>query len=256
MNQFKLGRHPRKFDPRIPHLSSFGNRVKLLAPPPTSCDYLSAMPSDLGPMLNNALGCCTIAGMYHGRQILTFNANPPMENELDSNVQTVYSAACGYVPGDPSTDNGGNEQDVLTYWMNQGIPIIGGIDKLDGFFEVDPRNQNDVKWTITDCGFSYIGFNVPAYLMNGNIPEIWDVRDDGDQTIIGGHCVDLAAFDTNSFGVMSWGQKYRMTAAFFAKFVDEAYGPIDGAWITAKGTTPGGLTLDQLKAQMQALRVA
>jgi hypothetical protein len=45
-----------------------------------------------------------------------------------------------------------------------------------------------------------------------------------------------------------------MTPAFFEKYCDEVYGPVDVAWINAKGTTPGGLSITQLEQQMLALK--
>jgi hypothetical protein len=64
----------------------------------------------------------------------------------------------------------------------------------------------------------------------------------------------LPGYDANGVKVISWGQYYTMTWAFFAKYVDEVYAIADPDWIEAKGTTPGGLTLAELEAQMQGLR--
>ena len=71
--------------------------------------------------------------------------------------------------------------------------------------------------------------------------------------IIGGHAVILAGYDDQGARVISWGQYYTMTWEFFGKFVDEVYAIADSEWIESTGQTPGGLTLDQLEAQMQAL---
>ena len=45
-----------------------------------------------------------------------------------------------------------------------------------------------------------------------------------------------------------------MTWEFFAHFVDEVYAIADNGWLTAKRTSPGGLTLEELETQMQALK--
>jgi hypothetical protein len=220
------------------------------------------MPADLSEMLNDQLGDCTCAGLYHGRQVWSFNSNPPMDTEPDANVELVYCQACGYEPGNPSTDQGGVEQDVLGYWLNQGIPILPTVgstgttfDKLTAFYEVDPRHLNDIRWTIHDCGFAYIGIDMPARLMD-NVPDVWDVfpgNDDGGSD--GGHCVILpASLPTENFKLISWGRVYEMTPAFFSRYCDEAYGLVDNSWVNAKGTTPGGLTLGELEAQMAALK--
>ena len=83
-------------------------------------------------------------------------------------------------------------------------------------------------------------------------PAVWKV-DPAHNQIIGGHAVVLAGYDANGAKVISWGQYYTMTWEFFSTYVDESYAIADDTWVNAKGTTPGGLTLDELETQMQAL---
>jgi hypothetical protein len=66
--------------------------------------------------------------------------------------------------------------------------------------------------------------------------------------------VILAGYDAKGARVISWGQYYTMTWAFFGQFVDEVYAIADVSWIEAKGMSPGGLTLAQLETQMKALK--
>jgi hypothetical protein len=82
---------------------------------------------------------------------------------------------------------------------------------------------------------------------------VWQVAP-GTPPIVGGHAVVLAGYDAAGARVISWGEYYTMTWDFFAKYVDEVYAIADSTWFTAKQTTPGGLTLAQLKAQMQGLK--
>ena len=111
-----------------------------------------------------------------------------------------------------------------------------------------------MKRTIVDCGVAYIGFQVPQFLMPPGKPPlgVWDVQS-SDTTIVGGHAVVLAGYDAQGARVISWGQYYTMTWAFFAQYVDETYAIADQTWIEATGETPGGLSLAQLKEQMAAL---
>jgi hypothetical protein len=253
---YRLGRLHRTYNPRIPHLSAISAGQKL-APPPPSQDWTTGMPSDLGMMLNDKLGDCTCAAVYHALQVWSFNAGGSMVTQPDSDVERLYILACGYNPKVGGEGPGGNEQHVLTYLVKSGAPTgpKGQTrDKLVAFVEVDPRNTDDIKRTIVDCGVAYIGFNVPQFIVpqNGHPPQVWDVQST-DTTIVGGHAVVLAGYDAKGARVISWGQYYTMTWAFFAKYVDETYALADSTWINAKGTTPGGLTLDQLEAQMQAI---
>jgi len=258
---FKLGRTARAFDPRVPHLSAL-LAGKALTPPPPSADNTKGMPANLGMMLNDTLGDCTCAAVYHAIQVWTFNTTQgkSMDTEPNSDVEKLYQLACGYNPNTPGEGPGGNEQHVLKYLLKKGAPLGPAgktANKIAAFVEVDPRNVDDVKRTINDCGVAYIGFNVPANIMppNAEPPAVWTV-DPSNSKIIGGHAVVLAGYDANGARVISWGQYYTMTWDFFAKFVDEVYAIADQDWVEATGKTPGGISLAELEQQMQALKEA
>jgi hypothetical protein len=257
---FRLGRLRRAYDPRIPHMSAL-IAGKPLPPPPASADYTAGMPANLGMMRNDTLGDCTCAAVYHALQVWTFRANPPMVTEPDIDVVDLYEQACGYNPTQPGEGPGGNEQKVLKYLVRTGAPA--GPDgeqklKIAAFVEVDPRMIDDVKSAIADCGVAYIGFNVPQFLMpaDGPPPAVWDIAPGQDDTNIGGHAVVLAGYDANGARVISWGQYYTMTWAFFSKFVDEVYALACQEWFDATGKSPLGMTMDDLRAQMQAIKGA
>lgn len=258
-HHFKLGRLARAYDPRVPHLSAL-LAEKTLTPPPASVDYTKGMPQNLGMMLNDTLGDCTCAAVYHAIQVWSFNATGTMDSEPDSDVEKLYELACGYNPKVSGEGPGGNEQHVLRYLLTRGAPIGpsgASTNKITAFVEVDRRITDDVKRTINDCGVAYIGFNVPDYIMPAgqDPPAVWDYKpSNAHAKIVGGHAVVLAGYDANGARVISWGQYYTMTWAFFEKWVDEVYAIADQIWIDAKGTTPGGLTLAQLEEQMQALK--
>ena len=110
----KLGRLPRKFSPRIMHLSSI-LAARSIAPPPVAVDWTKGQES-WGMMGNDALGDCTCAGVYHLRQVWTANTGTE-DTQQDAEVITLYGAVGGYVEGVPSTDQGANEQDVLKYLL-------------------------------------------------------------------------------------------------------------------------------------------
>jgi hypothetical protein len=258
---YKLGRLHRTYDPRVPHMSALLAGQKL-TPPPASVYYTKGMPANLGMMLNNTLGDCTCAAVYHAFQVWSFNAGgkkaAKMVTEPDSDVEKLYILADGYNPRVPGEGPGGNEQHVLTYLYQTGAPIGPkgtARHKIAAFVEVDPRNVDDVKRTINDCGLAYIGFNVPQSVQPPGAPppSIWDYVP-SDSNIIGGHAVVLAGYDAKGARVISWGQYYTMTWKFFANFVDEVYAIADSEWVESTGKTPGGFTLEQLEAQMQALK--
>jgi hypothetical protein len=258
--QRKLGRTHRTYDPRIPHMSAL-LAGQTLPPPPPKVDWTLEMPNALGMMLNDRLGDCTCAAFYHALQVWSFNADQQkMDTEPDLDVEKLYVQACGYNPRVPGEGPGGNEQKVLKYLLNKGAPAgpTGKLrHKIAAFVEIDPRNTDDVKRAINECGVVYIGFNVPQNIVpqGSPPPAVWNV-DPSNPAIVGGHAVVLPGYDANGAKVISWGEYYTMTWDFFAKYVDEVYAIADSTWLSAKGTTPGGLTMDELEAQMQGLQEA
>jgi len=262
---FRLGRLPRTYDPRVPHLSAILGGKKPAAPPP-SVNYVKDMPQApkrFGMMLNDKLGDCTCAAFYHARQVWTFHSSGRTQTAPNADVELLYEEACGYNPKKGGEGPGGNEQHVLTYIHKKGAPIGkdgAPVDKILGFVEVDPRVIDDVKRTIYNAGVAYIGFNVPANIMpsDGVPPQVWTVAP-GRQKIVGGHAVVLAGYDAKGAILISWGQLYKMTWQFFTTYVDEVYSISDAAWSRSafakkkKLMLPGGLSEAELRDQMRFL---
>jgi hypothetical protein len=250
----KLGRTPRSFDPRVPHLSAL-LAGKTPPPPPPAIDYTTGMNGNFGVMLNDTLGDCTCAAYYHARQVWTFHSGKEV-TEPDVDVEKLYEEACGYNPHEPGEGPGGNEQTVLTYLHKTGAPIgpAGAQrDKIKAFVEIDPRNIDDVKRTIVELGLVYIGLNVPQNILppGGDPPATWTVAP-GKPPIVGGHAVVLPGYDSSGAILISWGEKYTMTWEFFATYVDEVYGITDASWVKPNSTLPG-ISDAMLAQQMQYL---
>jgi hypothetical protein len=248
----KTGRLPRTFDPNVPHLSSLALTTKPIVLPP-ALSYTQRLPAGLGMMLNDKLGDCTIAAFYHARQVWT-GAHGAMETDPDSDVEALYESACGYVPGNAATDQGGVEQHVLKYLVKAGAPTPKGRDHLLAFFEIDPRNLNDVKRAIYECGVCYIGINVPSNIMPENAPPpaVWTY--DPSAKSIGGHAIILTGWNAQGFELISWGQVYHMTEELFRAICDESYALVDKSWINSTGLTPLKMTVYQLENQMKAIK--
>jgi hypothetical protein len=250
---YKLGRLPREFCPKIMHMSSlFASRN--IPEPPEQVDWTKGI-TEWSMLKNDELGCCTVAGIYHARQVWSATVLTE-KTETDDCVLKMYSEACGYVPGNPSTDNGGIEQQVLKYCLNNGIPLSDGTrEKIIGYMEVDPRNTKDIKVTINDFGVCYIGFEMPASVWDetGMPKATWEYEP-GNSEIQGGHAVVLAGFDKDYVTVISWGQIFKMSWQFFTRFTVEAYSIISPDWIASTGKDPLGMTVDELNTLMIALK--
>jgi hypothetical protein len=211
-----------------------------------------------GMMLNDQIGDCTIAAAYHAMQLWSSYGRDHVLTESDHWVEQTYRNFTGY-DGTEATDQGAMEQDILRQWLNRGVRIQEGtetdpapnVSRIRFFGEVDPRMAWDVKRTINDCGMAYIGFRVPAWLMEGDIPSVWDRGTNNH--IVGGHAIILTGYTASSYDLVSWGRgDLQMTQRFFDTYVDEVYAVAHPWWIDATGHTPLGKSLEELEALMKA----
>lgn len=124
------------------------------------------------------------------------------------------------------------------------------VNKVLGSIEVDVRNDADLNAALYETGALYIAIAIPANIYIDPVPEVWDYNAN-DNALVGYHCVVPGEYDgTTSRDIISWGQRYTMTEAFWQHQVDQAYAVIDQGWIASTGLTPGGLTLSELDAAL------
>lgn len=241
----KLGRRAVKHDSRTLRLGAY--ITSKLPSPPASCSYAKGI-TYWGMMNNDTLGCCTIAAAAHAVQV--FSANAGTEITLsDAEVLSYYEKWDGYVVGEASTDQGGIELDVLNKWKNEefaGHPLLA-------FADAAVKNTTELKQAIWLFGGLYIGLEVPAYIMQ-NTPERWDVVSGADDSIVGGHAVFVMGYDTDGVFLISWGSVYKMTWAFWAKYVDEAHALLSKDFLGSNGLNPAGFNLDQLMTDLGCIK--
>lgn len=139
--EVKFGRLPRKPGLLHLHFSDFVQHAKM-PPIPSSFDYWAKANSALRDVYgNDSLGDCAIAMMFHAAGTFTGNATGTPYHAALSDVVRAYSAVGGYVPGDPSTDNGCVLTDALDYWKATGLPSG---EKILGYVSVNAANFPDV----------------------------------------------------------------------------------------------------------------
>lgn len=244
------GRLPRTYNPAIPHLSALAMRGPAPAAIPVKVDYTEPLPADLGMMLNDQFGDCTMAGLGHAVEVWSRFAG--------GLERVVSDAAIRRACEEFNAFNGAVEQDVLAQAVTGGFPLDAtGNERtnLTAIFELDPRNPADLRRAIYECGVVYLGLTCPAYLLDGDVPAVWDVA--GPPTN-DGHCVVAAGYDQSSglTRIVSWGARYDLTDRFIAAYVDEAYALVSPLWLEAGGSTPLGMTAAELEAQVSLLRRA
>jgi hypothetical protein len=200
-------------------------------------------------MLNDKLGDCTIAGCGHAVQVWTANTGT-MVTVPDATILSYYEKWDGYKPGDPSTDKGGIELDVLNDWKKSGFAG----NKLTAFADPKPASLIEVQQSIALFGGVYIGLSLP---ITAQTQTVWDVVPNGGANAKpgswGGHCVFVPKYDQNGLTCITWGAPQAMTLAFWNEYCDEAHTLLSQDWLAAKGS-PSGFDQAQLLADLGAIK--
>jgi hypothetical protein len=245
-SKMKLGRKAIKTDTRTLMLGKY--LTSKLPPPPPAADWTKGVTS-WGMMLNDNLGDCTIAGVGHAIQVWSAETGS-MATVPDPTIQSYYEKWDGYVAGDPSTDHGGVELDVLTDWRQQGFDG----HQLLAFADAKATNLVEIRQSIALFGGVYIGLALP---ITAQTQDVWDVTKSGGANAKpgswGGHCVFVPKYDATSFTCITWGQPKTMTLAFWKKYCDEAHTLLGQNWLNAKGS-PAGFDQAQLQADLAAIK--
>ena len=247
---FKLGKSKPRHNKKTLSLAKYmGYESASLSPAPPKT-YWEYKCKNYPMLLNDQLGCCVFAAGGHLVQEWTVHTVAEVIPS-DADILGAYEAVGGYVPGDPSTDNGAAITDFLAYWSNQGF---AGQPKLSGWAAIDQTNLVAVKQAVFLFGALDIGIQFPNSAMDQfNAGQAWDVVDD-DGGIAGGHCIPIMGYGADGFTVVTWGKTQQMTNAFFLKYCDEGYGLISPQWLSVVGTAPNGLDMAALNADLAALK--
>jgi hypothetical protein len=242
----RLGKLPPKFDPRTLRMSKYAKRKTLRATPKTQ-NRLSRVMKVRGVWdlyANDELGDCTCAGAAHMDTCHKVWGKQPGGFFTRQQVIEMYSKYCGYVPGQPSTDNGGYLLDVLNGLRKDGI--------IKAFVALDPQNDEHMRYAIHVFGGVYSGLMLPV---SAQSEKIWTKTDGpgSDPWSWGGHCVFTGAYTTKLYRCVTWGAMQSMTYDWRKRYMDEAFAVIDEDWIRANGKSVTGFDMKQLEADLATL---
>jgi hypothetical protein len=250
--RYALGRRPNTGKPRITLTAQ--SLLPVAAAPPDSVDFYSAVPPRTwGVDGNDDIGDCTCAEVDHAVKALQVAAGNPEVESTEKEVLAAYSTITGYDPDDPATDQGAVMQDVRDFWRKTGFTLGARVDKILLFAEVPVADTRLVEYALSRFGEVGIGFRFPhSALTQFHAGKPWDVVKRS--PIEGGHAVSLVGYDEDFYYVVTWGKVQKMTPAFFATYVDEAWIQLSTDFVNSvTGEDPLHETLHGLGEQFAAL---
>jgi hypothetical protein len=212
---FRLGRT--RPVARCPRFSLRNYLTREIAPPPATCSYAKPAAKALANIyMNDTLGDCVIAGIGHVVGVLTGNAGAPYIYTNEQIVQ-LYSAIGGYVPDDPATDKGCDEQTALNYWENKGAPA--GTNQIAGWLSVNAADPTEFRTALYLFENLYFGLELPDAWINPMPSEpgfVWNVAGPSDPN--NGHCVVGVGYTAEGVTIDSWGMTGLITNKAVEKY--------------------------------------
>jgi hypothetical protein len=254
---FRLGR--KRPIARCPRFSLHNYLMRGLPAPPATCDYSKPAAAALANVYgNDTLGDCVIAGIGHVVGVLTAGATGTPFVYTNDQIIQLYGAIGGYVPGQPSTDQGCDEQTALNYWENNGAPA--GSHRIAGWLSVnaaDPTEYRAALWLFENL---YFGLELPDAWINPMPAEsgfTWNAAGPADPN--NGHCVVGVGYTAQGVVIDTWGMTGTLTDKAIAKYGTqdshgEVYTVVSQAAISqASQKAPNGFDWSQLIADFDSM---
>lgn len=239
--------------------------LRRLPAPPSSCDYSGLATSVLANPFDNAptpgypygpLGNCVVAGGYHVTGVATGNAGD-LFTATPNQIVRDYSAIGGYVPGDPSTDNGCDLQTAMRYWQTNGF---ADGTKLAGWAAIDATNVAEIQ----ACLFLFENLYMGVELPNGWITPFpsangftWDLSGAPDPN--NGHCIMSCGYDKSGVKIGTWGLLGTLTYQALAAYLVASAGGELYVLLTpdqlaqGQSVAPNGVAWSDLLADLASL---
>jgi hypothetical protein len=170
---------------------------------PSVVDYFTGVSGLSDVLANDELGDCTSAGALHLTESITSAAGSPVVFTRNDAVG-FYSLSTGYVPGDSTTDQGGDEVTILNTWRAKGLDG-NGAHAIAGWIDVDPTNVPLMRSIIWLFGGLYFGLELPdAWMASPPTGDgfIWTPAEPNPDQ---GHCVVGLGANDEGVQIDTWG---------------------------------------------------
>lgn len=186
-------------------------------------------PLPLRMMGNDQWGDCVIVG--EANQIFRLERVEQRRTIklLDEHVIERYKKLTGAQnPGDPN-DTGLVVLESMRNWRNEGFQVGNRTYTIAAYGELEPQDEKQLRMAAYVFHGIHFGFWLPVAAQR--MGNVWDYNGqtgpEWKPGSWGGHLVFGKAYDQDSFEVITWGQKVRVTNAFIERYCDEAWAVVD-----------------------------
>ncbi len=250
MTQFKLGKAPATVDPRDIQFKAVAPSTALPVPP-VKFGY-GTIYKDWSMLGNDEYGDCVWAGFAH--QVMGWNklCGHPVSFTAKS-VLSDYSAATGFDPNDPNSDQGTNVSEAVKYWQNPGVVDANGRrHKIGAYVWLTPGSYSELMQACFIFEYVGIGFRVQQAQMDQfDEGKPWDYVPGSPE--IGGHyVVPTGRSSLADNGLITWGRRQSFTRAFYENQCDEAVVMVTQEELL-NGVNRRGFNLTQLNQALNSL---
>ncbi len=210
---------------------------------------------------NDTVGDCTWTGLANAIRaqaaLSGFQVNIPTQMVLDA-----YAASSGWVPGNPATDKGEVEVDVLARQATLGFDGGAEVPYVGMWGTIDPGNLNLLRLVMVRLGMGYLGVNLA---LADQTTTVWDTETpasagDPKPGSWGAHCLGLWDYegveDTHLVRLATWGKFQLATWRWVQSRMDEAHGIFHRQLFKTDGLNFAGLDFDRLANDNAAFNVA
>lgn len=259
-SMMKLGRAPKKVDPRHFEFASF---LPIALPIiPASADWGSKV-ADWKVMLNDSEGCCTCSAVGHAILAFTTDNGSPF-CPADADIQATYIRVTGeegaaFDPATGANDNGCAITDVLNDYRKTGMAghKLGAYAGVQFAPDVG-LNIDHLRLGVAMFGVVDLGVNLPIFAQT---QDVWDVpagtalTGDWASGSWGGHSIIAVSYRAvdDTFGIVTWGALKTVTKAWLLAYCDEAEVLLSPDWISGDKVAPSGFDMAKLQADLAAL---
>ncbi|MEV6432563.1 hypothetical protein [Nocardia sp. NPDC051463] len=247
----KLGKLPARINSVYMKLGAYLDMPAVLPMIPDEFGHENLI-ADFGMLANDQVGDCVWAGAAHETMLWCREAGSDATFSAGS-VLSDYTAATGYDPDDPSTDQGTDMQAAASYRRRIGVlDATGRRHKVGAYVALTVGDPDQLAAAAYIFGAVGVGLRFPDYAMDEfTAGKPWALRH-GIQKIAGGHYVAVTGRGKNgNFRVITWGKVQEMTPGFYRRYCDEALVYFSSEFLTA-GVSPEGFNLAQLRTDLRA----